>query len=105
MQLLFITMPSEPITNLRNFTVSVLNLHFDNFTYNPCFRSLSSTSVTCHQCTFGSLEYIKISSMYVMQVTSARPANALLMYAWKVAGALANSNGMTIYSKWLYRMW
>ena len=42
-----------------------------------------------------------MSLRYTTQMLSTKLLRALLIYAWKVAGALVSLNGITVYSKCL----
>src|SRR5258708_23805474 len=81
--------------NPRYSMVSVWNLHFFRFAYNPALRRHCSTSRTWFQWSSRESEYTRMSSKYPTVHTSIRSPSTSLMNLWKAAGALESLNGIT----------
>src|SRR5260221_11781032 len=81
--------------NPRYSTVSVWNLHFFRFAYNPTLCRCHSTSQTWFQWSSRESEYTRMSSRYPTIHTSIRSPSTSLMNLWKATGALESPNGIT----------
>src|SRR5258708_11063670 len=84
--------------NLRYSTVSVWNLHFFRFTYNPALRRHRSTSQTWFRWSSRESEYTRMSSKYPTVHTSIRSPSTSLMNLWKATSVLESLNGITRHS-------
>src|SRR5258705_13846286 len=79
--------------NLRYSMVSVWNLHFFRFAYNPALHRCCSTSQTWFQWSSRESKYTRMSSRYPTIHTSIRSPSTSLMNLWKDASALESPNG------------